>query len=201
MKPTLATALIVLFIACLLKWDTSFSPQAQVNAQPPTDVKEEPLTRAIDRYLEQERDRKQRPDKPEQNARQREREAIGALPERPDQQMHHRDRERMHEAHRDWVHNLEQQKHRIEKMHLAAKSLNEAGLPDMAHQIHRQAEEQEVHVREQLENAKRLGHRLPPHPPEIRELLHQLQNEIRELKKEVHELREIVSARSEKSER
>ncbi len=123
------------------------------------------------------------------------------MPDRPDQQIHRQDRERLHETRRDGEHNFEQQIQRIEKMRVAAKLVEKAGLPDIAHQIHRQAAELEGHLREQIEHSKRRGHRPPPHPQEIHELLHQLQQEIHELKREVRELREVISESSVKPER
>ncbi len=154
-------------------------PQTQVIAQPPNDMQEDPLVDAIDRYLEKRTEQEQH----------------------PNQQMHRRDRERFHETHRDGAHHFEQQKQRIEKMHLAAKHIEEAGLPEMAHQIHRQAEEQADRLQEQIEHSQRHGHRPPPHPPEIHQLLHQLQHEIHELKSEVRALRAVISDSSVKPER
>lgn len=205
MKSTLALSLAVLFIVGLLKMDVSSSPQSQLNAQPPTDAKaaarEGRLAEDIERYMEKYSDREHHPRKETLRERRadKEHEEIARRLQQRDHDSDHPDRERMHAAHREQQHQVEQQKHRIEKMHLAAHHLEEVGLHDMAHQIHRQAEEQETHLREHLERTMHRDHRQPP-PHEIHELLHQLRNEIRELKGEVRELRTIVSERSSNTE-
>ncbi|GEM_PF-1853547 len=209
MKSTLATTLIVLVIAGLLKMDASFSPQAQLNAQPPADSNEAPrkkrLIEDIERFMDNYSEREHQPR--EETLRERRKEILRErqadleheeielrVPQRG-RDLDNRERERMHAAHQKQQQQIEQQKHRIEKMHLAANHLEEAGLHDMARQIHKQAKEQETHLRKHLERIMHRDHRQPPFH-EIHELLHQLRNEIHELKSEVRELRKIVAERS-----
>lgn len=199
MKSTLATVFIVLFVACILKFDSPVSPQAQVNAQTPEASDQDPLFEAIERFMEQRPDSGRHPDRPERPLLDRhpEPELVGMLLESPREAEHRRelehrrDQERHREAQRDREHQLEQQRHRIENMHVAARHLEQAGMNSIAHQIHRQAEEQEHHLREQIERT-RLHEQ--PHQ-ELLEVLHQVRNEVRELKQEVRELRKIVSQR------
>lgn len=191
MKSTLATVLLTLLVVCVFRLDSSVSPQAQVNAQTPQEADQDPLFHAMERFMEQRSARQQTPDRREQTDRDREPEMIGMLPDHPHPAEHRREQERHREAQREREHQLEQQRQRIENMHVAARHLEEAGLRDMAHQVHQRAKEQEHHLRKQRERAR---HHEQPHQ-EVLEILHQLRNEVRELKQEVRELRESVSNR------
>lgn len=191
MKSTLVTVLIVLVIVCLVRMDSPLL-QKQVNAaNPPTEGNEDPLFEAMERFLEIQPAREPRPER-ELPGRGREPEMIGLLPEDPHPAEHRREQERHREVQREREHHLQQQKHRIENMHVAARHLEEAGMKDLAHQIHREAKEQEHRLREEAERAMHHAHQPQPHQ-EIHELLHQLRNEVRELKQEVRELREVVA--------
>ncbi|QDT44357.1 hypothetical protein Pan241w_44660 [Gimesia alba] len=184
MKSTLATVFIVLFVACILKFDSPVSTQTQVNAQTPESAEQDPLFDAIQQFMEHRADREQHSDR-------REPESELLLAERPHDADHRREEERHREAMREREHQLQQHKHRIENMHVAARHLEEAGMHDMARQIHREAKEQEHHLHAQIERDRHHEHHPPAHQ-ELHELLHQLRNEVRELKQEVRELREIV---------
>ncbi|QDV52496.1 hypothetical protein [Gimesia fumaroli] len=183
MKSTLATVFIVLFVACILKFDSPVSPQARANAQTPENDAQDPLFNAIERFMEKKADREQHFDSPEPEL---------LLAERPHEAEHRRREEERHrEAMREREHQLQQHKHRVENMLVAARHLEEAGMHEMAHQIHREAKEQEHRLHEQIVRGRHHEHHPPAHQ-EHHELLHQLRNEVRELKQEVRELREIV---------
>lgn len=203
LKSTLSATLIVIVILCLIRMDASFPPQAQVKAQSPADKKIDSLQEAIERYLpeaiegylEKRFDREQPANRPGGFREQRELKESRPHPEHRAHPRHHRDRDSMQEARRDREQNIDQQKQRIRKMHQAAEHLEEAGLRDLAHQVHREAEEHAAHLREQLHKIKPRDHR-PHEQREIQELLHQMQNEIRKLKSEVRELKERIAERS-----
>jgi len=106
----------------------------------------------------------------------------------------HADQARRHHPEREKNHEIDQHRHRIENLHIAAKHLEAAGVHDLAHQIHREAENQETKLREHLSKSNHNEH--PPHPQqETHELLHQVKHELQQLKMEVQELREVVSHR------
>ena len=105
------------------------------------------------------------------------------------------DQARRQHPEREREHEIELHQRRIENLHIAAKHLEEAGVHDLAHQIHREAENQETKLREHISKTKHNEH--SPHPQrETHELLHQIKNEMKQLKMEVRELREIVSQKS-----
>lgn len=200
LKSTLSAALIVFVVICLMRMDASFPPEARVNAQLSPNDSNERDRRFLEQYHEKQFDLNHRLNK---EVRQVEYEREIEETERELQKWNYQFREH-HQAHSREVHraqeqNIEQQKHRIEKMHIAAKHLKDAGLGELAEQVHRQAKQQELHLREQIERVMHHEHRPPPHY-ETHELLHQLRNEIRELKVEVKELKEVISEKSPKSE-
>lgn len=187
MKSTLTTILVMLVLASLLSKQNPFSSETEVKAQPPARVAEEPLEREIDRYLESEvarekhREHSDRPDREREHARHRGPEGRPGEPHHP--------------AHREHERHMDEQRHRIQKMHVAAEHLQDAGLPELAHQVHREAEEQQQRLQQQLEH---MHH--PEHGPrrEVQESLQQLRNEVHDLKREVHELRSILTERAPK---
>ncbi|QDT92874.1 hypothetical protein [Gimesia algae] len=184
MKSTLATILVILVLASLLNSETPFSFDTKVEAQPPVPVAEQTLSRAIDRYLETEarhekrRAHTRRPDHERESARHPE------LDDRPGNP--HPQARREHERHMD------QQRHRIQKIQVAAEHLQDAGLPELAHQVRREAEEQEQRLQQHLEHMHHPEHGLRH---EVRESLQQLRNEVHELKREVHQLKSILTER------
>ncbi|WP_339727269.1 hypothetical protein [uncultured Gimesia sp.] len=208
MKSTLATGLIVLIVVCILKFDSPVSSQAQVSAQMPLEIerKSDPLFVAIEHFMEQRNNRKRHSPKAEQRERNPDPETVKLLAEGPHLSVRHQQERYLHEerrhqeARREQEHHLQQQKHRIENMHLAARHLKEAGMHDLSHQVHREATEQEHRLREEAERAMQHdAHRQQSHQ-EIHEFLHQLRNEVRELKQEVNELRKIVADQHRKPE-
>jgi hypothetical protein len=101
---------------------------------------------------------------------------------------------RKHHPERERAHEIEQHQHQIKNLYIAAKHLEAAGVHDLAHQIHREAENREVKLREHLSKTKHREHAQPPQH-ETHELLHQVKHELHQLKMEVQELREVVSQR------
>ncbi len=158
MKKTLITTLAVLFVACFLKMNFFISPASQAKAQSPRAEREESLSVAIKRFMEQEADKARR---------------------------QHPEREQ--------VEQIELHKHQIENLHMAAKHLEAAGAHDLAHQIHREAENRETKLRDHI--SKTRHHEHTPQQ-ETHELLHHLKSEVHQLKMEVRELRKIISHRS-----
>ncbi|MCA9004017.1 MAG: hypothetical protein KDA70_02000 [Planctomycetaceae bacterium] len=184
MKSTLTTILVILVLASLLSKQTPFFSETVVKAQPPAQVSDEPLSRQIDRFLESEVERGKHRDRPERPDREREHMRHHSPEDRPG--------EPRHPDHREHERRLDEQRHRIQKMHVAAEHLQDAGLPELAHQVHREAEEQHQRLQQHLEHRHHPDH--GPHH-EVRESLQQLRNEVNELKREVHELRMILKER------
>ena len=184
MKSTLTTILVILVLASLLNQQHPFSSETEVKAQPPAQVAEESLERKIDRYLESEvarekhRKHSDRSDREKDQPRRRAPAGRTGEPHHPDQ--------REHERHMD------EQRHRIRKMHVAAEHLQDAGLPELAHRVHREAEERQQRLQQLLEHRHPSEH--GPHGA-VQESLQQLRNEGHELKREVHELRSILVER------
>jgi len=175
MKSTLTAILVLLILACLLSKDSPLALETSVNAEPPARVSEESLAQAIDRYLEAEAESKELRERARRPARGR------TQPRR--QQTLERQREPHYVVQREHERHVDQQRHRILKLHAVAEQLQDAGL-------HRKAEEQHQVLLQQLERQ---------HPPEqgfhheVQESLQQLRHEVHELKREVHELKKVLA--------
>jgi len=182
MKSTLTAILVLLILACLLSKDSPLALETSVNAEPPARVSEESLAQAIDRYLEAEAESKELRERARRPARGR------TQPRR--QQTLERQREPHYVVQREHERHVDQQRHRILKLHAVAEQLQDAGLPELAEQVHRKAEEQHQVLLQQLERQ---------HPPEqgfhheVQESLQQLRHEVHELKREVHELKKVLA--------
>lgn len=188
MKSMLVTALLVLLAVVLFAAGDSLSSEKPIRAEIPHEEGHRPHPADHDSFLARadDRDRERRPERPPH-------------PPRDHHQLHERDRHREHpEEHRNFERELDQQRHRIQNMHVAAEHLDQAGLHDLAHRIHREANETEQNLRERLDR-----HRHPEHHPgpEVPELLEQLRNEVSDLKHEVRELRELVQKQAERPEK
>ncbi|WP_417385452.1 hypothetical protein [Gimesia sp.] len=187
MKSTLTTILVILVLASLLSKQTPFFSETAVKAEPPARVSEDSLSNQIDRYLDSEAEREKHRERADRPERERE-EMRHRRPEARSGEHRHREHER----------HLDERRHRIQKMHVAAEHLQDAGLPELAHQVHREAEEQHQRLQQHLEHRHHPDH--GPHH-EVRESLLQLRNEVNELRREVHELREALKERMPKSAR
>ncbi|QDV19879.1 hypothetical protein Pan153_45480 [Gimesia panareensis] len=186
MKSVLTTTLLVLLAVVLFAAGNIMSSEKPVRAPIPGEegFRSPPQDRDFFLTRADERDRERRPERP-------------AHPPRDHHEMHERHRERPHDEPRNFEREMDQQRHRIQNMHVAAEHLDQAGLHDLAHRIHQEANETEQHLRARIERQQRPEHH-PPHPgPEVLELLEQLRNEVHELKREVHELRETVARQAE----
>ncbi|QDT96175.1 hypothetical protein [Gimesia aquarii] len=199
LKSTLAAALIVLFVVCWMRMDSSFFPETHADAQTSPNDSNEQDRRFLEQYHETQFDLEDRLNKARQAKNEREVEKVERQLQKLHRQIREHHRDHSHDAHRNREQHIDQHKHRIQKMHLAAEHLEEAGLGKLAAQVHRQAKQQEIHLQEQIERAMQHEHRPMPHH-ETHELLHQLRNEVRELKIEVQELKEVISDRSSDSE-
>lgn len=188
MKLTLTTILVILVLASLLNSENPFSAETKVEAQPSAQVAEDSLSVAIDRYLETEAELKKQ--------RAHTRRSATEKDQSPHREAEELSRKRHHQARREHEHHVDQQRHRIQKIHVAAKHLEEAGLPELAHQVHREAEEQQQRLQQHLEHVR---HPDPAPHQEVQNSLQQLRNEINELKREVHELRSILVEHTSKS--
>lgn len=185
MKSILTSAAIILLAVALSVAGSFLTPQSPAQAQNPAEERPEKLSKLIDQYRAEVENRKA--------DHERQREA-------------HRDRLRAAQEHREHPHredeelerDLDQQRHRIQNMHVAAEHLEQAGMHDLAHRIHREAEESEQLLLERLKQRRNMEHhrRHPDH--ELHAMLHQLHVEVKRLKQEVHQLREAVLDRSEK---
>ena len=146
------------------------------------------MAQAIDRYLEAEAERK------ESRAQARRPERGRTQPRR--QQTQERQREPHYVMQREHERHVDQQRHRILKLHAVAEQLQDTGLPELAEQVHRKADEQHQLLQQQLE-------RMPPPEQgfhrEVQESLQQLRHEIHELKREVHELKKALTEPGPKS--
>lgn len=182
MKTTLTAILVLLILACLLSTEFPMALETSVNAEPAGRVSEESLAQAIDRYLEAESESDELRKRARRPARGR------TQPRRL--QTQERQREPHYAVQREHERHLDQQRHRIQKIHAAAEQLQDAGLPELAEQVHRKAEEQHHLLQQQLERM---------HPPEhgfhreVQESLQQLRHEVHELKREVHELKKVLA--------
>lgn len=180
MKSLLAPVAILLLAVGLFVTAASFSPQRPARAQDTEAEPFVPLDQAIDRYLAETDER--RPREPEQ--------------------MHDRHREHPQAEHRNFEREVDEQQHRIQNLHVAAEHLEQAGMHDLAHRIHREAEESKQRLREHLDRHRHPEHHAPHPPgPEVMEMLQQLRNEVHELRREVNELREAVQQRSDRREK
>lgn len=199
LKSTFSAALIVLAVVCLMRMDSPFSPETRVNAQLPSNESNAQDIEFLEQYYEERDDLDLRHNKRKRVKNERNIEKVERELQKRNHHFHEHHQAHSRDAHQVQEQNIEQQKHRIEKMHIAAKHLKDAGLGELAEQVHRQAKQQELHLREQIERIMHHEHRPPLHH-ETHELLHQLRNEIRELKVEVKELKEVISEKSPKYE-
>ncbi|QDU07879.1 hypothetical protein [Gimesia aquarii] len=199
LKSTLSAFLIILFVVCWIRIDSFFPPEAHADTQTSPSDSNEQDRRFLEQYHEKQFDLEDRLHKARQAKNEREVEKAERQLQKLHRQIREHHRDHSHDAHRDREQQIDQHKHRIQKMHLAAEHLEEAGLSKLADQVHRQAKQQEIHLREQIERAMHHEHRSISHH-ETHELLHQLRNEVRELKIEVQELKEVISDRSSDSE-
>ncbi|MCR9233824.1 MAG: hypothetical protein NXI29_22730 [bacterium] len=189
MRSMIVTALLVLLAVVLLGAGITLSSEKPVRAMRPGIESEAADPAERDFFLAQsdERERDRRPEHPPHPRDRHPRE-------------HHAEHER-HRAHAEAEHRniereMDEHRHRIQNMHVAAEHLEQAGMHDLAHRIHQEARENEQHLRERLERHQHAEHRPPHADPEVHELLKQLRNEVHELKREVRELRETVASQA-----
>lgn len=188
MKSTLTAILVLLILASLLSTESPIALETSVNAEHAGRVSEEALAQAIDRYLEAEAESKE--------SRERARRPERGRTQPRSQQTQERQREPHYAVQREHKRHLDQQRHRIQKIHAAAEQLQDTGLPELAEQVHRKADEQHQLLQQQLERM---------HPPEhgfhreVQESLQQLRHEVHELKREVHELKQVLAEPVQKS--
>ncbi|WP_417389058.1 hypothetical protein [Gimesia sp.] len=188
MKSTLTAILVILVLASMLSTESPLVLETSVKAEPPVRVSGESLAQAIDRYLEAEPERKELREQARRPERGR------TQPRR--QQTQERQREPHYVVQREHERHVDQQRHRILKLHAVAEQLQDTGLPELAEQVHRKAEEQHQLLQQQLERM---------HQPEqgfhreVQESLQQLRHEVHELKREVHELKKVLAESGPKS--
>lgn len=197
MKSMVASALLVLLAVVLFAAGDSLSSEKPVRAPIPEARPDSPEDRDFFLSRADERDREPRPERPAPRRRDRERPQMH---ERPPMREPHREHPRPAE-HRELERDLDQQRHRIQNMHVAAEHLEQAGLHDLAHRIHQEANETEQNLRQRMERHRHPEHHPPHFGPEIREMFEQLRNEVRELKNEVRELRETVTRQARRPEK